>query len=148
MQKKGFTLVELIAVIAIMAALMIIAGVNIYKFRDSANNKSLANIKSNIEKATEMYFESNSNEIIYQCKNDPVNCMCNEEFTENSGTYKCKIKLIELLKKGIYNNINENSECLNSKTCVIDPTNNSSLDEKDIEITIGEYSSSATLILN
>jgi len=150
-KNKGFTLVELIAVIAIMGSLLVIAGASIYKFRDNANKKAYLNIKDNIETAIELYIESNSNDIIDKCTGEEQEyCLCENKldlkYAENY-PYTCEIRLEDLLKKGIYNNIDSTSECLQdlNKCCVINPSDNSCLDNSTINIEIKKYSSEATL---
>ena len=52
MNNKGFTLVEIIAVIAIMSLIIVVAAPNIFKFGDNANSSALKTKLDNIETAT------------------------------------------------------------------------------------------------
>ena len=59
MNKKGFTLIEIILAIAIMAILILILVPNIFIILNKNNEKSCNSLKSNIESAAKMYVINN-----------------------------------------------------------------------------------------
>ncbi|MBQ8193539.1 MAG: type II secretion system protein [Bacilli bacterium] len=67
MNKKGFTLVEIILVIAIMALLVIILVPNIFIMIDKNNEKSFNNLKNNIESAAKIYVTNNKYNLNITC---------------------------------------------------------------------------------
>lgn len=72
MNKKGFTLVEVILAMAIMALLVLILVPNIFVLLNKNNIKSCNNLKSNIESAAKMYVVNNKYELGIIC-NEPKN---------------------------------------------------------------------------
>lgn len=67
MQKKGFTLVELLAVIAILATIMVIGTISIGSVSNKANKNMLENIKDSIVNAAIYYGQENSLELNETC---------------------------------------------------------------------------------
>ena len=67
MNKKGFTLIEVIMVIAIIAVLSIILAPNVMVFINKNNKKSCEKVISNIESATKMYVNQNKYELNFSC---------------------------------------------------------------------------------
>lgn len=55
--EKGFTLVELLAVIAIMAILLLVAIPNISRVRQSSLKKTMRIQEGNVKKATDLYIQ-------------------------------------------------------------------------------------------
>lgn len=67
MNKKGFTLVEVILAIAIMALLVLILVPNVIALLNKNNVKSCNNLKSNIESAAKMYVTNNKYKLGFKC---------------------------------------------------------------------------------
>ena len=67
MNKKGFTLVEVILAIAIMALLVLILVPNVFALLNKNNVKSCNNLKSNIESAAKMYVTNNKYKLGFIC---------------------------------------------------------------------------------
>lgn len=67
MNKKGFTLIEVIMVIAIIAILSIILTPNVMVFINKNNKKSCEKMISNIESAAKMYVNQNKYELGFDC---------------------------------------------------------------------------------
>lgn len=67
MNKKGFTLIEVIMVIAIIAILSIILTPNVMSLIRKNNEKSCEKMISNIESATKMYVNQNKYELGFDC---------------------------------------------------------------------------------
>ena len=67
MYKKGFTLVEVILAIAIMALLVLILVPNVLALLNKNNVKSCNNLKSNIESAAKLYVTNNKYKLSFIC---------------------------------------------------------------------------------
>ena len=67
-KKDGFTLIELIAVIAIMAALSVVVGLNINKMMKNQNESDIKNYKETVQNAACVYAENNG---IFSNPNNP-----------------------------------------------------------------------------
>lgn len=67
MNKKGFTLIEIILAIAIMAILILILVPNIFIILNKNNEKSCNSLKSNIESAAKMYVINNKYDLGFSC---------------------------------------------------------------------------------
>lgn len=67
MNKKGFTLVEVILAIAIMALLVLILVPNVIALLNKNNIKSCNNLKINIESAAKMYVTNNKYKLGFIC---------------------------------------------------------------------------------
>ena len=67
MNKKGFTLIETIMVIAILALLMLILVPNVIVLINKNNIKSCHNLEDSIINATKMYVTSNKYELGFNC---------------------------------------------------------------------------------
>ena len=72
MNKKGFTLVEVILVIAILSLIVVILMPNIFVLIDNNNEKSCNNLINNIEGAAMIYVNNNKYELGFSC-NSPGN---------------------------------------------------------------------------
>ena len=134
MNKKGFTIVELIAVLTLMGIIITIAGVNVFKFRDRANIKALNTKIDNILTASELYVEKNSNDIVYKCENGVSSCICDEfSIVSANEKYNCMLKVQKLLDLGVYRENNKNSD-----SCIIsNPTDETAcLENKNISVEI------------
>lgn len=70
MNKKGFTLVEIILAILIMALLIITLVPNVFVLVNKNNEKSCNNLKNNIESAAKMYVINNKYDLKFSCE-DP-----------------------------------------------------------------------------
>ena len=67
MNKKGFTLIETIMVIAILALLMLILVPNVIVLINKNNIKSCHNLEESIKNATKMYVTNNKYELGFSC---------------------------------------------------------------------------------
>lgn len=67
MNRKGFTLVEVILVLAILALLLVILVPNVFVLIEKNNEKSCNNLKDNIESAAKMYVTQNKYELGFTC---------------------------------------------------------------------------------
>lgn len=125
MNKKGFTLIEVIMVIAIIAILSIILAPNVMSLIKKNNEKSCEKMIGNIESAAKMYVNQNKYELGFDCSGtakeiklktlvdtgylagDITNPINKEEISLDntvSVTYDCKVKGF----KYTVNNINCN----------------------------------------
>ena len=102
MNKKGFTLIEVLAVLVIMAIILTLAVPNIFKFRSNANEKAFRTKIDLLATTAETYIENNSNDIVYKCNNGLSGCVC-EEFYNNTTHYTCVFKIGKLVDLGLYN---------------------------------------------
>lgn len=67
MNKKGFTLVEVIIVLAILSLLLLILVPNIFVLVEKNNVKSCNSLKDNIESAAKMYVTANKYKLGITC---------------------------------------------------------------------------------
>ena len=96
-KRKGFTLVELIAVVAVLSLVMVICGVTVAKIINNSKEKSLAITESSILAAAKVYVEENVNGILWTNGSiDGIISTTNEEYT-------C-ITTQELINKGLLKN--------------------------------------------
>ena len=86
MNKKGFTLVELMGVIAILAIIIVIAARSFYGVRETSNKKMLETKIESLRKAAALYGAENTNIFLVN------NCTNYEDF--KSYTY-CHIITVE-----------------------------------------------------
>ena len=116
MKKNGFTLVELLAVIVIMALLLTIAVPSVIGISKKIKTNMFCSKVEDIESAAKLYGEDYIDQI-----------------DKNNGTTITVYKLIEnnLFKK-------EDKDCdkTSNTTCVLDPRDGSSMDKNQILITI------------
>ena len=113
MNKKGFTLIEVIMVIAIIAILSLILIPNVMVLIDKNKERSCENMIDNIESAAKMYVNQNKYELGFDCSGtvkgiklktlvdagylggELVNPINKEEIDLKSTvsvTYNCKVK--------------------------------------------------------
>ena len=107
MKNKGFTLVELLAVIAIMAIILIIAIPNVMESLNEGKRKTFGNEVTTIQNSAKTQFNldkgrgtvkytiSNGQRFAYYCNNlsDDKNCMTAKSSVENDEDYKYKVEL-------------------------------------------------------
>ena len=74
MNKKGFTLVETILVVAILALLMLVLVPNVISLIGKNNKESCKNLEENIISATKIYVNMNKYELGFTC-GTPKNIM-------------------------------------------------------------------------
>lgn len=67
MNKKGFTLIETIMVIAILALLMLILVPNVITLINKNNIKSCQNLEASIKNATKIYVTNNKYQLGFSC---------------------------------------------------------------------------------
>lgn len=85
MNRKGFTLVEVLIVLAIIALLVLILVPNVFIMIDKNNEKSCNNIINNIESAAKLYVTNNKYDLEFGC---------------NTSNNTKKIKLQKLVETG------------------------------------------------
>ena len=67
MNKKGFTLVEVLVVLAIIALLLLVLVPNVFIMINKNNEKSCNNIINNIESAAKIYVTNNKYDLGFTC---------------------------------------------------------------------------------
>ena len=67
MNKKGFTLIETVMVIAILALLMLILVPNVISLINKNNIKSCQNLEASIKNATKVYVTNNKYQLGFSC---------------------------------------------------------------------------------
>ena len=142
MNNKGFTLIEVIAVIAILAIVLALAAPNIFKLNDRANEKSYQAKIDNLRSIIELYFENNSNDIVDKCKKSE-NCICNN-FSGSNSEYSCIFSLQKVLDLNLYK---ESCTPQNNNDCICKISNpideNDCLTTKSFDVTINTASNTA-----
>lgn len=73
MNKKGFTLIETILVVAILALLMLVLVPNVISLIGKNNKESCENLKDNIISAAKIYVNMNKYELEFTCDNTSKN---------------------------------------------------------------------------
>ena len=122
MKNKGFTLVELLSVIVIMGVLLIIAIPGVNGISRNVKEQMFCNKTRVLEKAARLYGQDFYDDII------------------DNGLMVVSVK--DLINNNLFEK--EDKECeTNGKPCVIDPRNNTSLDEATLTITVKEKSTRA-----
>ena len=74
MKNKGFTLIEILAVIVLLGIVSVIAVVSVIGALDSSKRKIDETTISNVKRATELYFESNYDDLRDACKSGSADC--------------------------------------------------------------------------
>ena len=118
MNKKGFTLIETVMVIAILALLMLILVPNVISLINKNNIKSCQNLKASIENAAKVYVANNKYQLGFSCNVS--------ETTSVPKTSIVKIPIQDLIDSG-------DLKLQNDK--LVNPKNNSTI-KQDEEITI------------
>lgn len=72
MNRKGFTLVEVLIVIAIVAVLLLVLVPNVFVMIDKNNVKSCNNLIKNIESAAKIYVNENKYNLGFECGNKKI----------------------------------------------------------------------------
>lgn len=109
MNKKGFTLVELLSCITIMALIATLASVNIVKIFDNKENIADTNIESIVTASACVYVELDKNALLKEeCLNN--GCEINSEILVKAGLLNDDIDKNYIIK--IYKDNNE-------KKCII-----------------------------
>ena len=67
MNRRGFTLVEVILVIAILSLLVLVLVPNIFVMIEKNNVKSCNNLKNSIESAAKIYVANNKYDLGFEC---------------------------------------------------------------------------------
>ncbi len=114
MSKKGFTLVEVLAVVVILSIILSMATFGVMNIRRNSLQKLVDTKISNLESSAIIYGQENQNELIETCNVDEVNY----DF--------CKLVNVKYLIENEYYTTNEvNSE--NKKDLINNVTNKSML---------------------
>ena len=72
LNRKGFTLIELIVVIVIIVLLSLILIPNVMLFVSKNNKDMCYKLKDNIESAAKMYVNENKYELGFNCEGNPI----------------------------------------------------------------------------
>lgn len=120
MNKKGFTLVELMAAIVILGVLMGVAVPNVLSIYKNMKIKYFCEKVSTIEQAATLYGQDKYG----------------EEVTTNSNELSlAKVSVLDLVKAGYVKKDDDNCQTSsNTSNCVKDPRDDSSLDRTKVEI--------------
>ena len=113
MNKKGFTLIETIMVIAILALLMLILVPNVITLINKNNIKSCQNLEASIKNAAKVYVANNKYQLGFSCN-------------ASETTSIVKIPIQDLIDSGDLKLQNDN---------LVNPKNNSTI-KQDKEITV------------
>lgn len=149
MNKKGFTLVEILAVIVILAIVMTIAVPGIMTISQRMKNRSLDAKLNLIEKAAVTYAQDKSNAIKASCKNNSINCVLENDTEHEAGVttkvYHIQMTLEELVATGYYKAENADGND-GTKVCnVTNPADNDGcLDCSIVHIYLSENYKTAT----
>ena len=96
MNRKGFTLVEVLIAIAIVAILLLVLVPNVFVMIDKNNEKSCNNLVNNIESSTKIYVTNNKYDLEFGCnspnnkKNITLQTLINSGDLETDSTGKIK----------------------------------------------------------
>jgi len=130
MNKEGFTLVELLAVVAIIAILSVIVVPSIMNINSNINERSYESKKTEIENAAVLY--ANNHEELFNGTNEVIvhvyELVDNNYFKTDADIGKGKCIRDE-------NNETKNTAGETSKGCVINPTNNNSMNKDYVVLT-------------
>lgn len=130
MKKNGFTLVELLAVIVILAILLTVAIPNVIGITQRVKEKMYCSKVSDIESAAKLYGQDYIDEV---------------ESNGNTMT----IHVYTLIENNLYKK--ESDDCIlnsNDKYCVSDPRDDSKMDDKTITLTKKDKRITATFNYN
>ena len=117
-KNKGFTLVELLAVIVILSLLLVIAVPNVIAISQRIRKNMYCSKIEDIESAAKIY------------GNDNIDVL------ETTANNKIEINVYTLVSNNLFKK--ENKDCDNDKNnpkCVLDPRNNNPMDKDKITIT-------------
>ncbi len=89
MNKKGFTLVEVIVVLALLSLILVILVPNVFVLINKNNEKSCNSLKDNIESAAKIYVTNNKYNLGIKCYDE-----------NNSDDTTLKITLNDLINSG------------------------------------------------
>lgn len=137
MKNKGFTLVELLAVLVLISLVMVIAIPGIFKMRDRMNEKALKAKIESIENAAIMHVQNNSNKYknyFGACTANNTYCEC----TNNKCKYKFVLNIADLIDSGDLKKETKDEGTSQKKSCSIyNPLDkNMCMDCLDINITL------------
>lgn len=149
MKNKGFTLVELLAVLVLISLVMVIAIPGIFKMRDRMNEKTLNAKIESIESAAIMHVQNNSNKYksyFGECTTNGTHCEC----TNNKCKYKFVINIKDLIKSGDLKKETKDEETIEENSCSIyNPKDKTMcMDCLDINITLDATYKTATASLD
>lgn len=116
MKKNGFTLVELLAVIVILALLVSIAVPGVLTMSDKIQSNMFCTKIENIEKAAQLWGDDHY---------DQINAANNKTVT---------VKIQELLQKNYLKKDNDKSDDIND--WAVDPRDNTSIIDKEVNVFI------------
>lgn len=130
MNRKGFTLVEVLLTLAILALLLLILVPNVFVLVNKNNTKSCENLIKNIESSAKLYVTNNKYDLQFTCggtKNITLQTLIDsgDLTTDSSGKIKNPIKDTEI---SLTNIVKVTYDCVskefNYEVTGIDCTNN------------------------
>jgi len=139
MNKKGFTLVEIMTVIGVMGLILVITIPSILSVKENLNEKTYSTKIEMIKKSSKLYIDDNLGAITNEI-NETLNIKkCNEEIPLENGMgctfdtasqewrYIYVVTVEDLVNEGIYRKENNNKGCL-----VVNPKDNTCMDDEKI----------------
>lgn len=139
MNEKGFTIIELIAVIGVLALIIGLAIPSILSVKDNINEKTYQTKIEMIKKSSKLYIEDNVGSITHDI-NETLNIKkCTEEIPLENGMgckydqvtqeyqYVYVVTVEELVNEGIYKKENNDKGCL-----VVNPKDNTCMDNEEV----------------
>jgi type IV pilus assembly protein PilA len=114
MKKNGFTLVELLAVLVILALIMGIAVPSILSISSKMNVNMFCKRTAEIEDAAKLYGDDNVNEVAA------------------TGATGLNVSVAALLKQGYLGK--DSDTCIVGSNCVVDPRNKTALDNNYVKV--------------
>lgn len=145
MKNKGFTLVELLAVLVLISLVLVIAVPGIFKMRDRMNEKALNAKIESIESAAIMHVQNNSNKYkscFGTCTANSEHCTC----TNNACNYTFVINIKDLIDSGDLKKETNDEE---SDCSIINPLDKTMcMDCLDINITLNSNYKTVTASLD
>ena len=124
MNKRGFTLVEILATLGIISMLLLVVVPNIFSLRNKMKDRAYEQKMKLIEKAAHNYVDTNKRKIIYDCEYDHLlNCENKGDYYELTLTPDELVRVGALEKEKLINSNTDNCSIYNPKdnSCITSP---------------------------